>query len=111
MVDGAVRLLGAGGASAVVVLAAAGVGAVLVVRLLARLDRGVAGQLVLAGLLLAVAVLVVDGLGPSGVDEAGRAQGGYVARAVVEELMELVAGLLALDAVLRAALRGEPVRR
>jgi hypothetical protein len=75
--------------------------------LLAALPPPVGRRLGAVAVVLAVASVGVDALGPElGSDPARRVQPWYVAKATLEELLELCAALLALDTLLGAARAG-----
>jgi hypothetical protein len=104
------RGLTSGGLSAVLT----GLLVVTVLLALAVLLRGlpppVAWRLGAVAVVLAVASVGVDALGPElGSDPARRVQGWYIAKATLEELLELAAAVLALDTLLGAA-QSRPVR-
>lgn len=97
--------LRAGGVRAVAVLLVAAIGAGMVAAFLARLAPPVRWRVAGALGLMAVAAIGVDAAGPNLVDDpVARLQPGYVARSTLEEVLELGAAVLVLDAMVVAAL-------
>jgi len=87
------------------VVVAAAVLAALAVRFVVRLDPPVRWRVAGAAMLVLVAAVGIDSVGPDLVDDpAARLKASYVAKATLEELVELGAAALVLDGMLVAAL-------
>lgn len=94
----------AGGAASVLTAGLVLAAGLALTALLRALPPAVGRRLALVAALLAVASVGVDALGPElGSDPARRVQGWYVAKATLEEVLELAAAVLALDTLLGAA--------
>lgn len=101
------RGLVAGGPGTVLTAVLVLAGVLALVGLLRSLPPPVGRRLAVVAVLLAVASVGVDALGPElGSDPARRVQSWYIAKATLEEVLELAAAVLALDTLLGAARSG-----
>ena len=106
------RQLDAGGVRAVGVALLALLAGVLVIRFLLSLPRPAAWRLAAVALLIALAAVGVDALGPDLTDDPGRRlEDWYIVKATLEETCELCASVVALDAVFVAALFSRAIPR
>lgn len=98
--------LRAGGLRAGVILVVAVTVAAVSVRFLLRLDPPVRWRVAGATVLVLVAAVGIDSVGPDLVnDPAARLKPGYVAKSTVEEVIELSGSVLILDGMLVAAIK------